>query len=72
MTNLNLSSEVVTRLLQVTRRSWMQSPSTPLAVFVPSSQKLSSHRIAVQRNALNKRMSWGLQPMARTARPLEG
>lgn len=71
MTHSNLSSEVVSRMLQVTRASWMQASTTPAAVLATSSRKLSSHRIAVQRIALNRRMPWGLQPTSRSAHLLE-
>lgn len=72
MNDSDLSSAVVSHVLQVTRQSWTQTLAIPAVVHAPSSHKLSSHRLALQRTARNKRPPWGLQVASVTVHALEG
>ena len=61
MTDSDLSSGAIRRLLQTTQTAWAQAPAATKAVVEPLPCKLSSHRITVQRMAMNRPAPWGLQ-----------
>jgi hypothetical protein len=71
MSDSNLSRKAVSRLLQVTRQSWMQTPSLPQAVLEPYPRPISSHRMAQQRKALQRHPVWGLPTQSSAACPME-